>query len=105
MVIPVFLAQLYGLEVNLSWYVMLFIIAAVLSFAVPPTPGAALTCYGIVLGQLGIPLEGMLMAVTLDIVFDFMSTGFDILLLQWELLIQADILQMLDHEKLKNSSV
>ena len=45
------------------------------------------------------------MAVTLDIVFDFMSTGFDILLLQWELLIQAHILQMLDHEKLKNSSV
>lgn len=104
-VMPVFLAQLYGLEVNLSWYVMLFIIAAVLSFAVPPTPGAALTCYGIVLGQLGIPMEGILMAVTLDIVFDFMSTGFDILLLQWELLIQADILQMLDHEKLKNSSV
>ena len=103
-IVPVFLAQLYGMEVNLSWYVMALLLAAVLSFAVPPTPGASLTCYGIVLAQLGIPLEGMLMAVTLDIVFDFLCSGFDILLLQWELLIQADILHMLDHGKLKSRS-
>ena len=104
-VVTVFLAEIYGVEVNTSWYIMAGLLAAVLSIAVPPTPGAGLTCYGILLTQLNIPMEGMLMAVALNIVFDFLCTGVDVLLLQWELLCQADILHMLDHDKLKSSSV
>ena len=103
-VVTVFLAEVYGVEVNTSWYIMAGLLAAVLSIAVPPTPGAGLTCYGILLTQLNIPMEGMLMAVALNIVFDFLCTGVDVLLLQWELLCQADILHMLDHDKLKSSS-
>ena len=100
-VVSVFLAEMYGVEVNVSWYIMAGLLAAVLSIAVPPTPGAGLTCYGILLTQLSIPAEGMLMAVALNIVFDFLCTGVNVLLLHWELLCQADILHMLDHETLR----
>ncbi len=103
-VVPIFLAETYGVKTNVFWYIMAGFLGAVLSIAVPPTPGAGLTCYGILLTQLNIPMEGMLMAVALNIVFDFLCTGIDVLLLQWELLCQADILHMLDHETLRDGS-
>ena len=73
-------------------------LAAVLSIAFPPMPGAGLTCYGLLLAQLNIPEEAMLMAVTLNIIFDFFCSGIDTLLLQLELLYQADALKMLVRE-------
>ena len=95
-----YLAEVYGVEVNLSWFLMAGILAAVLSIAIPPTPGAMLTCYGILMAQLGIPVEGLLLAATLDVVLDFFMTGIDILTLELELVCQADRLHMLDRETL-----
>ena len=95
-----YLAEVYGVEVNLSWFIMAGILAAVLSIAIPPTPGAMLTCYGILMAQLGIPAEGLLLAAALDVVLDFFMTGIDILTLELELVCQADRLHMLDREAL-----
>ena len=100
-VVSIFLAELYGVEVSASWYFMAGFLAAVLSIAVPPMPGAAFTCYGLLLAQLNIPEEAMLVAVALNIIFDFLCTGIDVLMLQMELLYQADVLHMLDREKLQ----
>ena len=74
-----------------------------LSIAIPPTPGAMLTCYGILMAQLNIPVEGLLLAATLDVVLDFFMTGIDILTLELELVCQADRLHMLDRETLHHS--
>ena len=41
-----------------------------------------------------------MICVTLDIAMDFFCTGFDILMLEWELLCQANTLHMLDCESL-----
>lgn len=100
-VVPIYLAQIYAVEIDASWLVMAGILAAVLSIAEPPTPGSGITCYGILLAQLGIPMEAMLMAVALDIVMDFFNTGLDNLRLQSEVVYQAAALNMLDREKLK----
>ncbi len=102
-VVSIFLAHQFGMEVNVFWFFMAGFLAAVLSIAVPPMPGAGLTCYGLLLAQLNIPSEAMLIAVALNVIFDFLCTGVDVLTLQLELLCQADILHMLDREKLQNS--
>ncbi|MBR1659154.1 MAG: cation:dicarboxylase symporter family transporter, partial [Oscillospiraceae bacterium] len=47
-----YFAELYGAEVSLAWYIMAGLVGSVLSVACPPTPGAMLTCYGILLAQL-----------------------------------------------------
>lgn len=99
-----YLAEVYDVEVNLSWFIMAGILAAVLSIAIPPTPGAMLTCYGILMAQLGIPAEGLLLAATLDVVLDFFMTGIDILTLELELVCQADSLHMLDREVLRREA-
>ena len=41
------------------------------------------------LKELGIPSEGLLLAAAFDIIQDFMSSGFDVLLLQLELVFGA----------------
>lgn len=95
-----YLAEVYAVEVNAAWFVMAWLLAAVLSVAVPPTPGAMLTCYGILLTQLGIPPEGLLLAAAVDVVLDFFMTGFDILMLQIEFINEGALLGMLDRETL-----
>ncbi len=96
-----YLAEVYAVEVDAAWFVMAWLLAAVLSVAVPPMPGAMLTCYGILFAQLGIPPEGLLLAAAVDVVLDFFMTGFDILMLQIELINEGALLGMLDREKLR----
>ena len=100
MTVSLFLAELYGVAVSPSWFLMAVLVCAILSCAVPPLPGASLTCYGILLTQLGIPAEGLLLAAALDIILDFVSSGFVVLDLELELVRQAGILGMLDRETL-----
>ena len=59
-----------------------------------------LTCYGILLAQLKLPEEAILLAVALDVIMDFVMTGVDVLMLQLELVNQAQALNMLNHAKL-----
>ena len=96
-----YLAEVYQIPVSPAWFVLAWILAAFLSVAVPPTPGAMLTCYGILLVQLGIPMEGMLLAVTLNVGLDFFMTAMDVLTLQLDLVSQGKLLRMLDEETLR----
>ena len=64
-------------------------------------PGSSVACYGILLAQLGIPMESMLMVIALDIVMDFFCSGMDNLRLQLDLACQANTLHMLDRKKLE----
>ena len=96
-----YLAEAYQIPVSPTWFLTAMILSAFLSVAVPPTPGAMLTCYGILLTQLGIPMDAMLLAVTLNVVLDFFMTAVDVLTLQLDLTSQAKILHMLDEETLR----
>ena len=60
-----------------------------------------MTCYSILLTQLGIPAEGLLLATALNIIMDFIFAGFIIANLLVEMIIQADVLDMLDRETLR----
>ena len=99
-ILACYLGEMYAVEVSASWFVMAILVSAILSVACPPVPGAMLTCYGILLAQLGIPSDGLVFAVMLNVVLDFFMTGFDVLKLEFEITREADLLHMLDREKL-----
>ena len=93
-------AEIYGLEVNPAWFIMAWLSAALLSVAGPPIPGAALTIYGFLFSQLGIPADAMLLATALDVLVDFFVTGFNVLLLDLELVRQAGLMDCIDRRRL-----
>ena len=99
--ISLYLAELYHVKVSLSWFIMVVLISSVLAIAVPPVPGAMLTCYGILLSQLGIPSEGLLLAAAMDIIMDFVFAGFIIVHLMIEMVLQAASLDMLDRSTIQ----
>ena len=92
------MAEVYEVQVNLSWYIMAFLMSVTLSIAVPPTPGAMLTCYGILVAQLNIPSDAIVFAFTLDVILDYFMTGVNMLIIQLELVSQAAQLHMLNRE-------
>ena len=104
-VLCLFLAEQYQVEVTLSWLIMAVMISAILAIAAPPVPGAMMTCYGILLTQMGIPGEGVLLATALDIIMDFILAGCIIMHLQMEMVLQAARLDMLDRETLQKPAV
>lgn len=94
------LAEIFSLEVNPAWFIMAWLAAVLLSIAVPPIPGAALTIYSILFSQLSIPADALLLAAALDVVTDFFDTGFNVLLLNLEMVRESEILNRINREKL-----
>ena len=79
------MADIFDLQVSISWFIMAWLTATLLSIAVPPIPGAAMTIYSILFAQLSIPTEALLLAAAMDVVTDFWDTGFNVLLLNLEI--------------------
>ncbi len=92
------LAYIYNLQTDPAWFIMAWLAATLLSIAVPPIPGAALTIYSILFAQLGIPSEALLLAAALDVVTDFFDTGFNVLLLNLEMVREAYIMDRIDRK-------
>ena len=97
------MAQIYEVKVNISWMLLCVLICSILAIAVPPIPGADAMLFGIIFPQLGIPIEAMAFAVTLDAIFDFLGCAVNNSLGMLEFVLQADKLKMLDKELLRTA--
>ncbi|WP_297213097.1 dicarboxylate/amino acid:cation symporter [uncultured Flavonifractor sp.] len=97
------LAEFYGVAMPLPWVVTGVLTAGLLAIAAPPVPGGSLTCYTVLLTQLGIPAEAIGLAVAGNVILDFFMTSCGISCLQSELMLSANKLGMLDRECLKRS--
>ena len=97
-------AEIYNIDISVSWIVFLIISAVILAIATPPIPGGAMTAYTVLFAQLGIPSQALAIAITCDVIFDFISTGFDQYLIPLELLNQAGKLGVLDKNILKSKT-
>ena len=89
-------AEIYQVECSPLWFVMAIFSATVLAIASPPIPGGTLTCYTIMFTQLGIPSEALVVALTLDMLCDFVATGMNMFCLQLDLTIQSKRMNLLD---------
>ena len=95
------LAEFYGVAMPLSWIVTGVLTAGLLAIAAPPVPGGSLTCYTVLLAQLGIPDEAIGLAVAGNVILDFFMTSCGISCLQSELMLSANKLGMLDRDRLE----
>ena len=59
-------------------------------------PGAGLMVFSVLFAQLGIPGEAVLLGVTINIIFDFAATGFNVGILILELTREADRMHRID---------
>lgn len=95
------LAEFYGVAMPLSWVVTGVLVSGLLAIAAPPIPGGSLTCYTVLLTQLGIPEEAIGLAVAANVILDFFMTSCGISCLQSELVLASSRLGMLDVETLR----
>ena len=95
-------AETCGVGVNVGWMLILWIVGTVMGFAAPPVSGGAITCVGMLIAQLGLPVEIMASATVLAFILDFIVTGFALGMRHLELALQADRLGILDLEMLRN---
>ena len=101
-IVLLYLAQDAGITVDESWLVQAALLSGVVAIAMPPIPGAFLTCFGILLTQMNLPMEGLVVMATLNVVIDAVCTATTNLYLQMEIAEQADALGMLDAEILRS---
>ena len=73
-VYAVFIAHLYGVELGMGSYFMLAFMSSVISIGVAAVPSASLVTLGVVLGVVGIPIEGIGIIVATDRLLDMART-------------------------------
>lgn len=96
-----FLVKEYDVSVSSVWVVTTVMVLTIITIALVPIPGGAVTCYTILLMQIGVPLEALGIAMVLDIFADFTCTGLNTTLHECELILVADKVGMLDRSKLQ----
>lgn len=98
------LAEFYRVAMPLSWVVTGVLVSGLLAIAAPPVPGGSLTCYTVLLTQLGIPEDAIGLAVAGNVILDFFMTSCGISCLQSELILASNRLGMLRVETLRGET-
>jgi Na+/H+-dicarboxylate symporter len=73
-----FVAQVYGIELTFSHYVTIIISATLASIGTAGVPGAGMIMLSLVLGSVGLPLEGIALIAGVDRVLDMARTTVNI---------------------------
>ncbi|MGL5543396.1 MAG: dicarboxylate/amino acid:cation symporter [Fusobacteriaceae bacterium] len=73
-VATVFIAQVYGIDLTLGNYVTVVVTATLASIGTAGVPGVGLIMLGMVLTQLGLPLEGIALIMGVDRLLDMVRT-------------------------------
>ena len=94
------LAEIYDVGVSLSWLIMAVVTITLLVISMPPVPGSCILAFTVLFAALGIPAEALVLATTADIVMDFVTTGFNVMLLVFRLASEAKSINCLDRETL-----
>ena len=103
MVMTIYAASSYNTRVSIFWYIAALVMVTALQMASPPVTGAGVWSYVMIFARLGIPSNALILAIVLDVLFGFSSAAFNQLMLQTELVLEADRLGILNRELLKKS--
>lgn len=74
-VVSVFVAEVYGITLNLTDYVLIVLISIISSIGVAGVPGPASISTTVVLTAIGLPLEGIALVVAVEAVIDMGRTA------------------------------
>lgn len=94
------MAEYYGTAISPLWLVTTVLATWLLSMAVPPIPGGALSIFTVLFAQLGIPDGAIALAVALNAILDFFMTSCGLSCLQVNVMLVSGSVGMLDKETL-----
>jgi len=77
-VYAIFIAHLYGVDLSMMQYATLAVMSAVVSVGVAAVPSASLVTLSVVLGVVGIPVEGIAFILATDRIFDMARTAVNV---------------------------
>lgn len=77
-VATVFLANVYGIDLGLGGYIMVIAMAVLASIGTAGVPGVGLVMLTMVLGQVGLPIEGIALILGVDRLMDMIRTAVNI---------------------------
>lgn len=100
-VLSFFMAVANDVPVSLSWFVMVAIMAFILSVAIPAIPGGAFLFYPMLFTQLGLPAGAITAMLATDVFFDAPCTAFCMLFAELGLVQQAAKVDQLDEKVLR----
>ena len=89
-----------GIEITPVWILTAIVFALILLVAAPPIPGVNLLSYVVIIGQLGIAREFVLAATVFDIIFDSFGAAANQMILQLDMLLQAEHVGLLNKNTL-----
>lgn len=101
-VIAAFMAESCGVQAGISWWITLGIVTLLLSISTPPVAGGMIPILSVMMAQLHIPSEALAIGVTLAMLLDFICTGVRLPILHMELALQAEQMDLLDYDVLRN---
>ncbi|MDO5406882.1 MAG: cation:dicarboxylase symporter family transporter [Eubacteriales bacterium] len=99
--IAMVMAENSGVSMTPLWIFTAVVVSGLLAIASCPIPGGALTCYTILFMQMGIPAETLPLAISIDMMIDFMATGVNLSCLQSELTLTCMRMKMVDMQILR----
>ncbi|MEN6327320.1 MAG: cation:dicarboxylase symporter family transporter [Syntrophomonas sp.] len=73
-----FMGNFYSIAFSIADFVSMILLCMLLSVALPPTQGMGTFLFTIMFNRFGIPLEGLAMAVSLEMLFDYLMTTCDV---------------------------
>ena len=77
-VATVFISQVYGVDIGLQGYLMVILTATLASIGTAGVPGVGLIMLSMVLGQAGLPVEGIALIIGVDRLLDMMRTAVNV---------------------------
>jgi Na+/H+-dicarboxylate symporter len=77
-VATVFIAQVYNIDLTLSDYLMVILTATLASIGTAGVPGVGLIMLAMVLGQVGLPVEGIALIIGVDRLLDMTRTAVNV---------------------------
>ncbi len=77
-VAALFIAQAYGIELSLATQFLVVMLALLTSIGVAGIPAASLVAIAIILGAVGLPLEGLGLILAVDRILDMMRTAVNV---------------------------
>lgn len=74
----IFFAQMFGIDLTISQYLMLLFMCTIASIGGAGIPGGVLLFLGMVLSSIGLPIEGVLLIASIDRILDMMTTTINV---------------------------
>jgi|TARA_A100001234_G_scaffold96545_1_gene85049 Na+/H+-dicarboxylate symporter len=77
-VATVFIAQMYGIDLGFIEYLLVIITATLASIGTAGIPSVGLITLGLVLNQVGLPMEGVALILGIDRLLDMSRTAINV---------------------------